>query len=110
MRQHRAAERLIKRLGQVLLGLGADIESAALVSEAFDVENALLAGPGKILHAETDDMNGEIVRFPVERLAEVAGRSAAGLLAIGKHDDHAWLGAIVGSPEPWALVTPDTTD
>src|SRR5262249_52117372 len=55
LRQHRAAERLLKRLGQVLFGLGADIESAVLLREAFDVENALLAGPRKILHAETDD-------------------------------------------------------
>jgi uncharacterized protein YbbC (DUF1343 family) len=60
-RQHRAAECLLERLGQILLGVGADIEAAILVSEAFHVEDALLACPGKILHAEANDVIGEML-------------------------------------------------
>ena len=54
--KHRAAKRLLERLGEVLLDVGRDVEPAIRLGEAFRIENALLAGPREILHAKRDDV------------------------------------------------------
>ena len=52
-RQHRAAERLLQRLDQILLRFGADIEAAIFLGETFGIEDALLARPAQSLHADS---------------------------------------------------------
>src|SRR4029078_4715006 len=90
-RQRRAAESLLQRLDQILLVFRADVEAAVLLGQAFRVGDALLAGPGEILHAKADDVHGQLRRVRVQHLAEVARRAAAGLLAVGQYNDQARL-------------------
>jgi len=45
IRQHRAAEGLFQRLGEVVLAFDPDVEAAVLLGQAFGIEEALLARP-----------------------------------------------------------------
>src|SRR3990172_7572098 len=93
--QHRAAERLLQRVDQILLRLGIDVEAAILLGETLDVEDDLLARRGEILHAEADDVDGELHRAGVELLAKAAWRPLAGFLAVGQDDNQARLRLVV---------------
>jgi hypothetical protein len=78
-----------------LLRLGIDVEAAILLGETLDVEDALLARPGEILHAEADDVDGKLRRAGVEFSAEAARRPPAGFLAVGQDDNQARLRLVV---------------
>src|SRR5215470_13443004 len=94
-RQHRATKRLLQSLDQLLLGFGADIETAVLLGEAFGIENALLSYPAYSLQAIADDVDRKIGRGRMQFFAEIARRAPARLLTVGDHHDDTWLMAIV---------------
>src|SRR5262245_56781524 len=90
---HRAAERLLESLAQLVLGFDGVVEAAVPFGEAFCFDEALLAHPGIALHAQADDMDGERSGFARELRAEIARRAAAGLFAVGEEHDQGGLGA-----------------
>src|SRR5262245_21993258 len=92
---HRAAERLLESLAQLVLRLDGEVEAAVLLGEAFRFDEALHAHPGVALHAQADDMDGERCGFAAELLAEIARRAAARLFAVGQEHDQGGLGAII---------------
>src|SRR5262245_19934895 len=93
--KHRASQCFLERLGEVLLSVGRDVESAIRLGKAFRIDNALLAGPRVILHAKRNDVHGEPGGIAVKLFAEIARRSAASLLAVSDNDDEAGLVLVV---------------
>ena len=76
---------LSEGLDQLLPGLGGDVEPAILIGEAFGAKDAFLAGPGETLRPVADDMHGQPIGDGMQFLAEIAGRAATGLFAVGHH-------------------------
>ncbi len=66
-----------------------------MLSQAADVENALLARPKEILNVVADDVDGQLLGRGMEFFAKVARRAPAGLFAVGDHDDDARLIPVV---------------
>src|SRR5262245_27786738 len=90
---HRAAERLLESLAQLVLRFDGEVETAVPFGEAFRFDEALLAHPGIALYAQPDDMDGERSGLAAELLAEIARRAAARLFAVGEEHDQGGLGA-----------------
>ena len=91
-RHHRAAERLLERLDELLLIVCLDVLSTSRLCETSHIDRALPARPeGR--HAKAYDVHGELVASRGQHLAQITGRAAACLLAVGEHDDGARFGS-----------------
>jgi hypothetical protein len=85
-RHHWAAECLLERVDKLLLTVCLDKVSAGRFCEASHIDRALPTRP-KGRHPKAYNMHGELDVLGSEHSAQITGRAAACLLAIGEYDD-----------------------
>jgi hypothetical protein len=77
---------------QVVRGFRCEIKAAIMLGKALCSDHSVQA---RSLRAQADDVDRELRRSVVKRLADAAGRTSAGILAIGQDHNHTRLTAKV---------------